>query len=245
MFSRSRHSHLRHLASFALILSLGACSAPQAPIQLGGSLNILSSGTTIDIDELGDDWVAEGDIPEGAFALSNALGTSTVAITSSQKPFRVIRRVKANLLATPYLSWRWRLVPGKWQYHPVRIVVGFAGGGANSIPGTPFSKLFPGSSLPVYDRLISFLWAPSALMRGNLVQLPDNQPAPRKAQYMVRGGAENVGVWWPETVDLASLYTLSWPTDQTVSARVSFIGISALASELPFTAYVSDLRLSR
>jgi hypothetical protein len=90
------------------------------------------------------------------------------------------------------------------------------------------------------------LWAPSALMRGNLKPIPPSHKSnKREAHYMVRGGAENVGFWWPETVDLASLYKLSWPTDTQSSVQVRFIGVTSAASKSRVTTFLSDLRLSR
>lgn len=233
------------IISCALLIALGACSAPEATIQLGGSLNVLASGTSFTTDTLPDDWFTSGRIPDNGVAVSASLGSSTLSITSTNNSFLVARRVRANVLATPYMSWRWRIEPGKWRYHPVRIIVGFSGGSTETVePGT-FAKLFPGSAIPVYDRVISFLWAPSALMRGTLTKIATKDNVQREAQYTVRGGAENVGVWWTETVDLSALYRTSWPGDQLDKSRVSFIGVSSKTAKKPYTAFIADLRLSR
>ena len=227
-----------------LVLFLAGCAVPEATIQLGGSLSVLPTGSSFDTDDLPDDWFSRGHIPENTVAGSSSLGASTLSVSSATAPFLVARRVKANLLATPYLSWRWRMEPGKWQYHPVRIVIGLVGGGAEAPKKTMVSRLFPASAIPAYDRVISLIWAPSALMRGTLVQLP-SQNHLREAQYVVRGGPENVARWWPETVDLAALYQRSWPADQLNQARIAFIGISSAATASPFKMYIANLQLSR
>ena len=230
----------------ALLFALTACSAPEATIQLGGSLSVLSITEPFDIDELPDGWVTRGNIPQGAVAGNMALGISTFAVTSSNEPFLIARRISANLLATPYLSWRWRLESGNGEYHPVRIIIGFAGGGSETIPYRTLSKLFPGTTLPDHDRMLSLIWAPSALMRGSLSSANTDKASDiREAHYIVRGGAENTGFWWPETVDLASLYKMSWPTDKQTSTHVTFIGLSSAPSKSQLSAYITDLRLSR
>ena len=229
----------------ALLFAVGACTAPEATIQLGGSLSVLTSGTSFTSDALPDDWFASGIIPDNHVAVSASLTSSTLSITSTTNSFLVARRVRANVLATPYMSWRWRFEPGKWQYHPVRIIVGFSGGGADPVEQGAFARLFPGSAIPVYDRVMSFLWAPSALMRGTLVRIETETNVQREAHYTVRGGAENVGVWWQETVDLATLYRTSWPDDRIDKSSIAFIGVSSTTALKPLTVFISDLRLSR
>lgn len=229
----------------AVVTMLSACSAPEATIQLGGSLSVFPIGTSLELDNLPDDWFTRGNISDDRVGGSAKLGSSTVSITSATAPYLIARRVNANMLATPYLSWRWRFDPGKWSYHPVRLVVGFWGGGTEPAQQGIISHLFPSSSIPVYDRVMSFLWAPSALMRGNLVRVNSEQSSVREAHYMVRGGAENIAKWWTETVDLASIYKQSWPKDQINGVRVAFIGISSTSSKHKLRAYLSDLRLSR
>jgi len=226
------------------VLLLTGCSVPEATIQLGGSLSILPTGSSFNTNALPDDWFTRGRIPDNTVAGSSSLVASTLSVSSAKAPFLVARRVTANVLATPYLSWRWRMEPGKWQYHPVRIVIGFVGGGDEPPKKTIVSRLFPATAIPAYNRVISLIWAPSALMRGTLVQL-SSQNQLREAQYMVRGGPENVGKWWPETVDLASLYQRSWPADQISQIRIAFIGISSTGTPSPFKMYLADLRISR
>ncbi len=239
------HRFFKRFGQAAIFLALTACSAPQATIQWGGSLNVLSNTSPYDADNLPDDWVLSGTTHSHSITAAKSLGSQTLSVISAPTAFSLVRRVEANLLATPYLSWRWRLSPGEWQYHPVRIVVGFAGGGSEPIPQSTFGKLFPGTTFPSHDRTLIFLWAPSALMRGTLTQMETKSSFRRQAEYVVRGGAENVERWWQETVDLAALYKRSWPTDQAHLARIRFVGIASAPSASALTTFLSDIRLSR
>lgn len=236
---------LKILTLGILTMAATACSAPEATIQLGGSLSVFPVGASFDVDDLPDDWFTSGDISEDRVGGSSKLGTSTISVTSAPFPYLMARRVSANILATPYLSWQWRFELGKWTYHPIRVVVGFSGGGGETVVPGFFSRLFPGSSVPRHDRVLSLVWAPSALMRGSLVPIATNKAQVHEARYTVRGGAENIGKWWPETVDLASLYKESWPMDEMGNVRITFIGVSSASSDQKLTAYLSDLRLSR
>ena len=239
-------SFIKRYLGLVSFLALSACSTLDATIQLGGSLNVFSTNQSFDITDLPDDWVTRGKISKRAVSATSALGSTTVSVVSTHKPYLFARRVQASLLATPYLSWRWKILSGSQGNQPIRIVIGFSEGGASPIERSTFTQLFPGSALPRHDRVLSLLWAPSALMRGNLKPIVVSGKSKKlEAHYAVRGGAENVGFWWPETVDLASLYKLSWPTDTQSSVQVRFIGVTSATSKSSMTTLLSDLRLSR
>ncbi len=244
--TRLAHFLLRSCLGVVSIFTINACTISEATIQLGGSLNVFSSDPLFDITNVTNDWVISDNISKENISAESTLGSSTISVISGVNQYYFARRVQANVLATPYLSWRWKLQPGKWKYHPVRIIVGFSGGGSKHIQSTLFNKLFPRPALPTHDRMLSFLWAPSALMRGNLKPVSNSAKNPKEeAHYVVRGGSENVGFWWKDTVDLASLYKLSWPSDVHSLVQVRFIGVDSFASQSQITTYISDLRLSR
>ena len=87
-------------------------------------------------------------------------------------------------------------------------------------------------------------WGESALQRGTFT-VPPPGSANEAPRYTVRGGRENAGAWWLETVDLSDLYRQIWPQDDSARAQVVFIGITASARRAPAPAYVSDITLSR
>jgi hypothetical protein len=240
------HLLLRLFLGLVSLFTITACTVPGATIQLGGSLNVFSTEQLFDNTKIPDDWIVSDSISKRSISAASTLGTRTVKFISAANQYHFVRRVKASLLATPYLSWRWKLQPGKWKHHPIRIIVGFADGNAFPKPPTLLKKKIPETSLPTHDRMLSFLWAPSALMRGNLNPIPNSEKSTKQeAHYVVRGGTENVGFWWHDTVDLASLYNLSWPNDGHSLVQVQFIGIDSATSQSPITTYISDLRLSR
>ena len=105
-----------------------------------------------------------------------------------------------------------------------------------------FAALHFGFRYP--DRALSLTWGESALQRGTLSPPPesDNRAAPR---YSVRGGRENAGSWWLETVDLYDLYHRSWPKDDAGKTQVVFIGVAAAGNRPPAPAYISGIVLSR
>lgn len=235
----------RFSASLAVCLVFVACSPPEAGIQLGGSLSVLPIGAAFDDQSLPDDWITSGHIPDGHLAGNSKLGSATLSVTATSSPYIVARRVKANVLATPYLSWKWQLQKGNWKYHPISLVVGFRGGGETKPRTGLTDALFPSRSFPKFDRLLVMQWAPSALMRGSLKTSPMSSGEIRRSVYTVRGGPENAGRWWTETVDLSALYQKSWPSDQISASRIAFIGVASAQTTVPATAFISDLRLSR
>ena len=99
-------------------------------------------------------------------------------------------------------------------------------------------------NLPEFDRSISITWEDSALQRGNLsiLELKNGKLVPR---YIVRGGRENYGKWWPEFIDLGDLYNQIWPRDDMSLVQVSFIGIAASGSKVTTTGYLSKMTLTR
>jgi hypothetical protein len=172
-------------------------------------------------------------------------GVPSLKITNAEDTFIVVRRTKAMMLATPFLSWSWFIEPPSTSgYHPVRLVIGFYGGNpaSRSRGSQPFRWLE--SSLPAHDRAISLTWGESALQRGTLTTPPPGSTN-AAARYTVRGGRENAGSWWLETVDLSDLYRQVWPKDDSAKAQVVFIGIAAAAGRAPAPAHVSGIILSR
>jgi hypothetical protein len=198
-------------------------------------------------EDLPDDWAIEknGSLNVNQIRIITKAGMPSLKITNAEDSFIVVRRTNAMMLATPFLSWSWLIEPPSTSgYHPVRVVVGFFGGvlGGRSVSSQSFRWL--GSSLPTHDRSMSLTWGESALQRGTLVSPPPDSSnvAP---QYTVRGGRENTGSWWQETVDLSDLYSKIWPQDNSANVRVVFIGIAAVAGHVPAPVHMSGITLSR
>ena len=88
------------------------------------------------------------------------------------------------------------------------------------------------------------IWGESALQRGSITKPKRTKKKQAASRYTARGGRENTGSWWLETVDLSDIYRRIWPDDSFDRTRITFIGIAAAGKE-PSPAYISGLRLSR
>lgn len=224
-----------------LVLPLAqACMPPSAAVDVEGKLDVLGPTVEFAAGPSGD-WTAEGTFGRGQTAVVESEGVPALRIAAGPRAFVLARRTRAYLLATPYLSWAWNVEDQGRGIHPVRLVVGFWGGAPDSASrgGQPFVWL--GRRLPRHDRALAIGWADSALQRGNLdTPGSDQTHAPL---YVVRGGRENAGRWWLETVDLSDLYRRLWPGDDPGRAEVAFIGVAAAPGAA--ATLVSGLRLSR
>ncbi len=212
---------------------------------LGGALNILSLPVGFNIDDLEDDWILTGGAGPEHISPSDVDPLHELSVSSSSEGFSLIRRTDSVLLASPYLHWRWNLAPGNWQYHPVRLLIGFNDGSAHPSRYEGVTDFFSTQTPPLYDRALSVVWGPSALMRGSLNHIQSAISDLQEARYTVRGGHEYVGMWKMESIDLSHLYARAWPEDDASKANVVFIGIGAAKTPSPHSALIGDIRLSR
>ncbi len=233
--------------AIAMLGGLQGCAVEQASVAPEGLLEVLGPFPGFSPVKLPGDWAVEkdGELNESQLQIVNMDGVPSLKVTNGEESFVVVRRTNAMMLATPYLSWSWYIEPPSASgYHPVRLVIGFYGGD----PASPSRGSEPlrwlGSTLPPHDRALSLTWAESALQRGTLSPLKDKnkRAAPR---YTVRGGRENAGSWWLETVDLSDIYRKAWPKDEGGDTRIVFIGIAASGGRTPAPAFVSGIVLSR
>lgn len=230
-----------------ILLILPGCTVKQASVAPEGLLSVLGPFPGFSPLDLPIDWIIEksDSLDVGQLRVVTKDGIPSLRITNSEDSFIIVRHTNAMMLATPFLSWSWLIEPPSTSgHHPVRMVIGFYGGASKGqrVSSQPFR--WPGSSLPTHDRIISLTWGESALQRGTIVMPPKDStnPVPR---YTVRGGRENTGSWWVETVDLSDLYRKIWPEDNRAIVQVVFIGISAVAGHVPAPVHMSGIILSR
>lgn len=239
-----RRSLLVALGVASLAAYLAACAEPAANRPPSGSMDVLGPIPAFEPSALPPDWVTEGAVGRGQLTVVERDSIPALMVVNGDENFVAAKPTRASLLATPYLSWSWNMEMRDSGTHPVRLVVGFNGGDrqrpARASPPPPS----PGQALPVHDRAIVITWGDSALQRGAIVK-PDATKVPRPpSRYTARGGRENAGSWWLETVDLSDIYRRSWPDDDAASAQITFIGIAASAGRPPSPAYLSGIRLS-
>lgn len=244
LFPRRRSVVALGFASLAL---LAACAESPATGTLpSGSMDVLGPIPAFEASALPRDWVIDGAVGRGQLTVVDRDGIPALMVVNGSRPFAAVKPIRSYLLATPYLSWAWNMETPATGTHPVRLVIGFSGGNGQQRDAAAAAPA-PSASrpLPVHDREIAIIWGDSALQRG-AIDTPDAAKQPQSpALYTARGGRENAGTWWLETVDLSDIYRRSWPADDAADVRITFIGVAALGGRPRSPAYVSGIRLSR
>lgn len=224
---------------------LTACLAPHAVVEPGGQMNVLGPGPGFTTDALPADWVVAGNPKPQQLSIATILAVPSLKVTSGDKSFVAARRASASLLATPYLSWSWNMERHDGALHPIRLVVGFQGSDLPEKSWPSLSAIWSRTKLPPHNRAITITWADSALKRGT-IDTPEAGDALRAAtHYTARGGRENIGAWWLETVDLSQIYGDAFPKDDLARVRIAYIGVAATGGKVASSAYFSGIRLSR
>ena len=237
------------LLALVLVAALAACAKARVISSAGPRLDLLGPrpGFALQIgqDPAAAGWAVAGEAAPGRLTVVDREGVPALRISAGDSRLALARRTDVPMGVMPFLSWSWLADVGEPPArHPVRLAVGFRG-------GNPKGRRFgspSGPGLPEHDRVLVLTWEPSALARGTLFPPPAGKPH-LPARYAVRGGAENTGSWWLETVDVSDLYGRAWPRDRRAQVRIAFIGIvSARQTQQasPGRAlYVSGIRLSR
>ncbi len=229
---------------FAILLT--GCSEPHVLRSAGPQLDLLGPRPGFS-KELADHpaaagWALAGLPGTNALAVVDQAGVPALRVNAHRRQFALARRIDVPISIMPYLSWSWLAEGDDAGRHPVRMVVGFESG----IAKKKEFRLIPGrtSDLPEHDRVLTLTWEGTALSRGSLFPPPANTTT-LPARYAVRGGNENTGTWWMETVDLADLYHRAWPSDDFNRVRVVFVGIVAARHDGQRAMNISGVRLSR
>ncbi len=225
-----------------LCVHLGGCVVPQAEVGPEGTLEVFGPMALAPGPTLPDDWVLESDAARATgrnIAVSGGDGSATLTLTTGASRFVLARRVKATLLASPYIGWSWQMTPASGREADIRLLIGFHGGNpeSRSWGSEPFAHL--GTNLPPFDRAIAIMWGSSALERGSLstgASIPE---------YIARGGPEHAGQWWSDNLDLAALYRKAWPNDRIERARIMFVGFAVGENTAAVQANFGDIVLYR
>jgi len=222
---------------------VAACSPVATEVGLDGTLTILEPRHDFSVHRLSDDWLIVGAIKKHPPTVESADNQLHLSLASGGQPYALIKRLRARLLATPFLAWNWSLTGVVSPKHPVQITIGFADTEASG-RRLSFRNIF-GRKLPAFSRTLVITWGDSALRRGTLEVRRKGRDGRPAAVYVERGGRENLGRWWRAAVDLSALYAKAWPGLDMSKTRIVFAGIVMTAGARSATAKISALRLSR
>ena len=189
-------------------------------------------------------WVQKGSISEKNLNLNTTSAGPILNITSLQEPFVFGRKTNKSILVTPFLNWNWRPKLGNWNHHPISIFVALKSG--NTILKKPVKLLrfISKSQFPIYDRGIFIIWGNKTMSKGTLTHREKTKQTKKEINYIVRGGHENTGRWWSETLDIAALYKRAWPNDTLKATKIIFVGIASAPSKYTETMQLRNLEIS-
>jgi hypothetical protein len=230
---------------FLVMLSaiLIGCAIPRAEVSPEGTLEIFGPSSLNGKARLSSDWIIEGagdaQKIKQLVSLEQAKDQTSLTLKSGPNSFVLVRRTKARLLATPVITWSWRMSAEHHAAGAIRLIVGFHGGDPKSPSWGAQPFVWLGTQLPPHDRVIAIQWGNRALERGNLYT---DRKVPR---YIARGGSRQLGEWWPENLDLAEIYRKVWPGDAIEDAKIMFIGFAVVKSAHPIEGSFRKLSLYR
>lgn len=196
----------------------------------------------IQSQSLPPDWYAEGAMTSTSLTVTDFDGLPALFVSPGPHSFTALRRVRAQLLAMPYLTWVWRGRMPQSGSHPVRLVIGLSTPEGRSQTSWLFPKR---NAIERVDRLIEIEWSDSALKRGSVTGPFDVSDTISSGRYVARGGPEQGYEWRQDSVDIATLQAQIWPADDTAGTEVRYIGLRALPGPKDATMAISSVRLTR
>jgi len=234
------------LLASTLSVTMSACAPPPTATPLVSTLDVLGPDPQFVADvnngRLPAGWIRIGSIPKGTVSAGMVARIPALRIAAGgHESFALIRRTRASLLATPYLSWAWDAQPPEDGPHPVRLIVGLA---ARSKPEKASWWHFGETDEPQVDRIISIVWNGTALGRGTVIGPERIEDRPEQARYIARGGPEQGDRWWIDTVDLSAIHHQVWPQDDPTQMDIRFIGVAVRSGLKHGVMNIATIRLT-
>lgn len=227
------------------MLLVAGCSHQGPAVPLGADMFVLGPDVAFEravkSGRLPEDWTVVGSPPKGSVAVAVVDGTAALRVEGGKEGFALMRKTRASLLATPFLSWGWNAAPPKAGPHPVSIVIGLR----DRRHTVQRSWWELGAETATAERLISIVWAETALRRGTIVGPIRRKGEAERAEYYARGGQEQGGRWWIDTVDLSLIHHQVWPGDDAANMDIVLIGIAGTVSDKPAVMNVAQVKLAR
>jgi hypothetical protein len=172
-------------------------------------------------------WSLSGQVHPSALRIQSIDGLPALQVTPGTHGFALTRNVRAPLLALPYLSWSWHVQAPKRGNHPVRLIIGLAD---RTKEKSRAWWQFSTDNTPPIDRVITVVWGDTALKRGTVFGPARDEDGTERVRYIARGGPEQGGQWWVDTIDLSLIHHQLWPNDTPGNMDVLVIGIAAEAA---------------
>lgn len=214
-----------------------------ASVSPEGYLEIFGPSHGFTGSNMPNDWVLEGSdkkkVSTQNLVINRAGSTPILRLISSNHNFVLLRRTSASLLASPYLSWSWKIYNPSNQNLPISIVIGFYGGDPTSRSWGSKPLVYLGTKVPPYDRKIAIVWGKKSDTKGKII-INNNTP-----HYIAGSGKNKKNDWFIENIDLSKLYRQIWPRDDVVRARIMFVGFTSVSSSASATAEFGDMVLYR
>ena len=236
--------HLWNLWTFAVLgLLLSACApAPKtATIGPDGILNVLGPKAAF-VTALDDGtWIPHGNLGPGQLRILDEDGVRALLVRGTKRDFSLIRLLNAQLLATPFLEWSWKVAATDSPFHETSLLIGFTA--PIGAPERDIPEMIP-DIVNTFgaNRFLSIRWANSALVRGHI------RPADKQIDvpvYIARGGNENAGRWWREGIELSLPYAQLWPDEDISQVRIAFLAIVAQTGHARTDMYLANIDLFR
>ena len=231
MTQRVKTMHCRVIALAVIVLSMAGCAAaPPLPPNVN-TLDVLGPDSefadAVAKRTLPATWSLNGQVHAGALSIQSIDGLPALHVTPGAHGFALIRNVRAPLLALPYLSWSWHVQTPKRGNHPVRLIIGLAD--RTKAKPRAWWQISTDDASPV-DRVITVMWGDTALKRGTVFGPARDEDGTERVRYIARGGPEQGGQWWVDTIDLSLIHHQLWPNDTPGNIDVHVIGIAVEAA---------------
>ena len=233
----------RLMAALCITALLNACGKPVVEVALDSSLTILEPDRDYSYDQMQKKWVIIGDIKKTVPRLHIENKEHFLAIAPNRTPFAALRPIKAHLLATPFLSWTWRIAQDTQPISTLQLAIGFMDEKIKN--NAWYLSKFWGPSLPPFSRSLIIEWGQSAHQRGSLRVSKKDLEGRSLARYVARGGLENQGRWWRENIDLSLLHSKAWPELDMRDTQIVFAGFILNKHNSRLASHLKKISLSR
>jgi len=233
-----------HSWAFAVLgLLLTACAPVPKTATIGpdGTLNVLGPKAEF-VTALDDGtWIAHGNLGPGQLGIVDEDDVRALLVRGTNRDFSLIRLLNAQLLATPFLEWSWKVAATDTPFHETSLLIGFTA--PVGAPERDMPEMIP--DIPNAfgaNRFLSIRWANSALVRGHVRKADGQIDVPI---YIARGGNENTGRWWREGLSLSEPYAQLWPGEDMSQVRIAFLAIVAQTRHPRTDMYLANIDLFR